>query len=174
MWWWGCVWCAALLGRKHRLCRADERGTAGSMPPLAGSLSSSQLMPCNSSQLAAASNGGNSLRLPTLGVLLTQAFVAGAGWFNTGDLGYILPAGVPGSNMAGNVVLTGGCRFAGAPPAYMAQPGRAGCCLHSRLSWKSVQGCACLAPCAGPGVQAAPKIPSCCSAGRTWSHSPLR
>jgi hypothetical protein len=35
------------------------------------------------------------------------AFRAGAGWFDTGDLGWIAPDGVPGSRMAGTVVLTG-------------------------------------------------------------------
>ncbi|GMH32583.1 hypothetical protein BSKO_00417 [Bryopsis sp. KO-2023] len=36
-----------------------------------------------------------------------KAFAAGHGWFNTGDLGKRCPAGVPGSHMAGNIVLTG-------------------------------------------------------------------
>ena len=35
------------------------------------------------------------------------AFRAGAGWFDTGDLGWIAPDGVAGSRMAGTVVLTG-------------------------------------------------------------------
>lgn len=36
-----------------------------------------------------------------------QAFRAGDGWFDTGDLGWRAPGGVPGSAMAGSVVLTG-------------------------------------------------------------------
>ena len=36
-----------------------------------------------------------------------QAFKAGDGWFDTGDLGWRAPAGVAGSSMAGNIVLTG-------------------------------------------------------------------
>lgn len=38
---------------------------------------------------------------------LPQAFKAGDGWFDTGDLGWRAPAGVAGSAMAGTVVLTG-------------------------------------------------------------------
>ncbi|CAL8470153.1 g9695 [Coccomyxa elongata] len=36
-----------------------------------------------------------------------RAFVAGDGWFDTGDLGWRAPTGVAGSNMAGHIVLTG-------------------------------------------------------------------
>ncbi|KAJ9507060.1 hypothetical protein QJQ45_004659 [Haematococcus lacustris] len=36
-----------------------------------------------------------------------KAFRAGGGWLDTGDLGWVAPSGVPGSNMAGCVVLTG-------------------------------------------------------------------
>lgn len=36
-----------------------------------------------------------------------QAFKAGDGWFDTGDLGWRAPAGVTGSSMAGCIVLTG-------------------------------------------------------------------
>jgi len=36
-----------------------------------------------------------------------KAFRAGDGWFDTGDLGWVVPYGVPGSNMGGMVQLTG-------------------------------------------------------------------
>lgn len=36
-----------------------------------------------------------------------KAFQAGDGWFDTGDLGWRVPAGVAGSGMAGSIVLTG-------------------------------------------------------------------
>ncbi|KAG2429023.1 hypothetical protein HXX76_011265 [Chlamydomonas incerta] len=36
-----------------------------------------------------------------------RAFRAGGGWFDTGDLGWVAPEGVPGSNCAGHLVLTG-------------------------------------------------------------------
>jgi long-subunit acyl-CoA synthetase (AMP-forming) len=36
-----------------------------------------------------------------------KAFRAGEGWFDTGDLGWVAPAGVAGSAMGGHLVLTG-------------------------------------------------------------------
>ncbi|KAG2449926.1 hypothetical protein HYH02_000030 [Chlamydomonas schloesseri] len=36
-----------------------------------------------------------------------RAFRAGGGWFDTGDLGWVAPEGVPGSRCAGHLVLTG-------------------------------------------------------------------
>eukprot|EP00198_Chlamydomonas_reinhardtii_P001953 XP_001691289.1 long-chain-fatty-acid CoA ligase [Chlamydomonas reinhardtii] len=36
-----------------------------------------------------------------------KAFRAGGGWFDTGDLGWVAPEGVPASNCAGHLVLTG-------------------------------------------------------------------
>lgn len=55
----------------------------------------------------------------------TQAFHAGDGWFDTGDLGWRAPAGVAGSAMAGTTVLTGALRPAAACAAL--QPA----CLHA-------------------------------------------
>ncbi|KAK9846749.1 hypothetical protein WJX84_009668 [Apatococcus fuscideae] len=37
----------------------------------------------------------------------SKAFAPGTGWFDTGDLGWRAPEGIPGSNMAGNLVLAG-------------------------------------------------------------------
>jgi long-subunit acyl-CoA synthetase (AMP-forming) len=37
----------------------------------------------------------------------TARTVDAEGWLDTGDLGWVAPAGVAGSNMAGNVVLVG-------------------------------------------------------------------
>ena len=45
--------------------------------------------------------------LPGLLSPCPQAFKAGGGWFDTGDLGWRAPQGVAGSAMAGNIVLTG-------------------------------------------------------------------
>ncbi len=46
-------------------------------------------------------------RLPPFHVAPMQAFQAGDGWFDTGDLGWRAPEGVAGSAMAGTIVLTG-------------------------------------------------------------------
>lgn len=78
-------------------------------PCLSAALEQPQTRAVGTALLPSPSGSLHSSRCPLLQHCpAPQAFKAGDGWFDTGDLGWRAPAGVAGSAMAGCIVLTGG------------------------------------------------------------------